>query len=258
MTITLPMPCYNQKRLVMNSSRLFSFVIPALNEEACIEACVRSIQAQREPPFEIIVVDNGSVDATVEIAERLGCRVVHEEKLGLSHARNRGAEVACGDILGFIDADCILSSDWLRAARQCFTQTNIGAISGLSIYVHPNPIKVLWYNQYGLFTSGGAFLSSILFSRMIFAGNNLAIRRQLFLQIGGYEDVIGEGMWLSRRFWKLTGYKGKLCVRMILWNSPRGFEQMGFLSTILYWINASFTRKSQTGYTYKSRSEDQA
>lgn len=231
----------------------FSFIIPALNEEACIAACIQSIQAQGEARYEIIVVDNGSTDRTVEIANQMGCVVVTEQKPGLSHARNRGAEIAQGDIICFIDADCMLSKNWLQAAQRCFSKPGIGAVSGLSIYVHQQLLKLLWYNMYVIVTNVGVLFSSLLLSRMIFAGNNLAIRRELFLQIGGYEPVIGEGMWLSRRFWKLTDYKGILCPKMILWNSPRGFEHLGFLSTLAYWVHGTIFRVSQTGYTYKSR-----
>lgn len=231
----------------------FSFIIPALNEEECIGACIQSIQAQRGAVLEIIVVDNGCTDRTAEIARQLDCVVVSEENPGLSHARNAGADAAQGEILCFIDADGVLSSTWLDAARRCFAKPNTGAVSGLSIYTHPNLLKRLYYNLYTVATSGGAWLSSVLLSRMIFAGNNLAIRRELFLQIGGYEPVIGEGMWLSRRFWKLPGYKGRLCPGMVLWNSPRGFERLGFLRTILYWVRSTATRKSQAGYTYKTR-----
>lgn len=231
----------------------FSFIIPVLNEEAWIASCVQSIQAQGEGLFEIIVVDNGCTDRTVEIAELLGCVVVSETKLGLSHARNAGAKAAKGDILCFIDADGVLSKTWLQAAQRCFANEKIGGVSGLSIYVHPNPLKRLYYNLYVLATNCGAWLSNVLFFRMIFAGNNLAMRRDLFLQIGGYEPVIGEGMWLSRRFWKLKGYQGRFCPGMLLWNSPRGFEQLGFMRTVVYWVKSSLSRKSQTGYTYKSR-----
>ena len=231
----------------------FSFIIPALNEEACIAACIQSIQALHETQLEIIVVDNGCTDRTVEIARQMGCMVISEKKSGLSLARNAGADAAQGDILCFIDADGVLANTWLRAAGRCFAKSNIGAVSGLSIYTHPSLLKRLYYNLYVLVTSGGAWLSSVLFSRMIFAGNNLAIRKELFLQIGGYEPIFGEGMWLSRRFWKLPGYKGMLCPGMLLWNSPRGFEHMGFLSTVRYWVISSITRKSQTGYTYKTR-----
>ncbi len=231
----------------------FSFIVPALNEEDCISACLQSIQGQGDGPVEIIVVDNGCTDRTAAMARQMGCTVVAEAKRGLSHARNRGAEAAHGDILCFIDADGVLSAGWLRAARQCFARPAVGAVSGLSIYTHPNWLKRLWYNLYPAASSGAGLVSSLAFSRMIFAGNNLAIRRDLFLKIGGYEPVIGEGMWLSRRFWGLRGYTGKLCPRMILWNSPRGFEHYGFLRTLRYWIWATRFRVSQAGYTYKSR-----
>jgi glycosyltransferase involved in cell wall biosynthesis len=237
----------------MSSDTLFSFVIPVLNEEACIAACIQSIKAQDEAQVEIIIVDNGCTDRTVEIARQLGCRVVNEEKPGLSNARNRGARAAQGEIVCFIDADGVLSGNWLAAARRGFANPRIGGVSGLSIYTHPNLMKQLLYNLYVVATSGGALLSSVLFSRMIFAGNNLAIRRDLFLRIGGYEPIIGEGMWLSRRFWKLPVYKGRLCLGMVLWNSPRGFEAMGFLRTVLYWVAGAISKKSQAGYSYKSR-----
>jgi glycosyltransferase involved in cell wall biosynthesis len=230
----------------------FSFIIPALNEETCIGACIRSIQAQDAPPHEIIVVDNGCTDRTAELASKLGGAVVGEGKPGLSHARNGGARAASGDILCFIDADGTLAPGWLRAARRSFAWSHIGVVSGPSIYVHPHLRKRLWYNLYTLGVSAAGVLSSRLFGRMVFAGNNLAIRRELFFQIGGYEPVIGEGMWLSRRFWQQSAYQGRFCLSMILWNSPRGFEHHGFLRTMAYWISNSARRGSQEGYTYKT------
>jgi glycosyltransferase involved in cell wall biosynthesis len=234
------------------SAHGFSFVIPALNEEAVLEPCVQSIRSQGGDDIEVIVVDNGSTDRTVEIAGRRGCTVVHEATRGLSHARNRGAEAAHGDVVCFIDADGVLSDDWLRAARACFSDPGVGAASGLSVYTHPNVLKRVWYNTYVIATDMGVLFSSLLFGRMVFAGNNLAIRRELFLRIGGYEDVIGEGMWLSRRFWG-SGYRGKLCRGMLLWNSSRGFDEMGYVRTVAYWVRSSFERRTQAGYSYRSR-----
>jgi glycosyltransferase involved in cell wall biosynthesis len=231
----------------------FSFVIPALDEEAVLEACIRSIRAQDEGASEIIVVDNGSTDRTVEIAERLGCIVVPEERNGISHARNRGAEVAHGDVVCFIDADGVLSPNWLRSARDCFADPAIGAASGLSVYTHRNPLKWLWYNSYVAVTDVGVVLSNLLFGRMLFAGNNLAIRRDIFLRVGGYEPVIGEGMWLSRRFWEVPSHKARFCPGMLLWNSSRGFEAMGYVRTVAYWVRSSFARGGQAGYSYRSR-----
>jgi glycosyltransferase involved in cell wall biosynthesis len=231
----------------------FSFIIPAYNEELCIAACIRSMQVQAEMPYEIIVVDNGCTDRTAEIANQMGCIVVGEEKQGISHARNKGAEIATGDILCFIDADGVLSRNWMLAANACFLKANMGAVSGLSVYTHPNILKAILYNQYVIVTNASALISRLLFSRMIFAGNNFAIRKELFHKIGGYEDVIAEGMWLSRRFWKLNDFTGTFSPKMLLWNSPRGFEHFGFLKTLSYWVRGAILRVSQKNYTYKSR-----
>ncbi|MCS6881306.1 MAG: glycosyltransferase family A protein [Oscillochloridaceae bacterium] len=227
-------------------------MIPALDEEMFIEDCIRSIQAQQDQPHEIIVVDNGSTDQTAALAQQLGCIVVREEKRGLSHARNRGALAASGDIVCFIDADCRLSKGWLRSARRCFARSGIGAVLGPSIYVHASLLKRLWYNLYVVGVVVAVAVSQVFFRRMVFTGNNLAIRRDLFLQLGGYEPVIGEGYWFSRRFWRQSAYQGRFCARMILWNSPRGFEHHGFIRTLAYWIRGTLRRVSQEGYTYKT------
>jgi glycosyltransferase involved in cell wall biosynthesis len=231
----------------------FSFVIPALNEEACLGACLRSIQSQADADTEIVVVDNGSRDHTASIASQMGARVVGEEQRGLSHARNRGARAASGDVVAFVDADGVLSRHWLRAARRCFADPRVGGACGLSVYIHANKLKQLWYNTYTALAAGSALASNGLLSRMIFTGNNLAMRRELFLELGGYEPVIGEGWWLSHRFWRQSRYTGRLCPGMLLWNSPRGFEYHGYLNTLLYWSRATRARASQASYTYKSR-----
>ncbi len=250
--------CKGQEGIIRIS--LFSFIIPTLDEEACLHTCVQSILSQADSSIEIIVADNGSQDQTIPIARSLGCRVVSEPQTGLSFARNAGARAAYGDILCFIDADCILATGWLRTARTCFAWPEVGYVSGPSIYVHCNPLKCAWYNLYTLAISGGGMATSFI-NRPLFAGNNFAIRRELFQQTGGYEDVIGEGLWLSRRLLDMAQsnhadrqrYRGVFCPAMALWNSPRGFEALGFLRTLRYWIASSAARKSQRGYTYKTR-----
>src|SRR4030043_1595511 len=92
----------------MEEKNKFSFIIPAFNEEKLIGECVESIKNQTEKADEIIVVDNNSLDLTSKIAKRLGCRVVKEEKQGISEARNRGAYLASGDVLCFVDADGVV------------------------------------------------------------------------------------------------------------------------------------------------------
>jgi glycosyltransferase involved in cell wall biosynthesis len=90
-----------------------SVVICAYNAESTMEACLQSLLQLRYPNFEVIVVDDGSKDATREIAERFPFRVIHQENKGLSVARNVGIEASSGEYVVFTDSDCVVDPDWL-------------------------------------------------------------------------------------------------------------------------------------------------
>lgn len=110
-----------------------SFVIPAYNEAEYIGECLDSILHYAAGRYlEIIVVDNGSVDKTSEVAKlRPGVRVVREENLGITHARQRGLEEARGDLIAYIDADTRLTPFWLDIAEQTFKEKDdVVSLSG--------------------------------------------------------------------------------------------------------------------------------
>jgi len=93
---------------------LVSIVIPAYNAEKLISFTLESAIAQTWPRKEIIVVNDGSTDATAEVARRYGCRgvtVVSTENQGVSAAKNRGLQVSQGDYIQILDADDILAPD---------------------------------------------------------------------------------------------------------------------------------------------------
>jgi len=103
-------------------SPLISVVIPARNEEAHISRVVRSVLAQcpAGSALEVIVSDDGSTDRTAEKARGAGARVVETGRDGHvggnpAAARNRGASVAAGNPLIFLDADCVPGEGWLES-----------------------------------------------------------------------------------------------------------------------------------------------
>ncbi len=88
------------------SAPLVSVVIPAHNAERFLGEAIESVLAQTYSPVETIVVDDGSTDATVTIAERCdGVKLLRRENRGAAAARNAGVAASRGEILAFLDAD---------------------------------------------------------------------------------------------------------------------------------------------------------
>jgi glycosyltransferase involved in cell wall biosynthesis len=99
---------------------LFSVIIAAYNDWGPLEQCLRSLlQQSNGPPFEVIVVDDGSKESAPEfVRQLLPCRpltIVRQSHAGISAARNRGVQVAKGTVVVFVDADCRLQLNCLAA-----------------------------------------------------------------------------------------------------------------------------------------------
>ena len=124
-----------------NKKLKISLVIPVFNEQDYLGTCLSAIANQTEMPDEVIVVDNGSTDSTVTIAEQFRfVKVIHESCRGVVFARNRGFDLASGDIIGRIDADTILPPRWTENIKEAFTNGSITAVTGpVSYYDMPFP-----------------------------------------------------------------------------------------------------------------------
>src|SRR5689334_7316119 len=91
---------------------LVTVVVAARDEAATIERCVRSLRQQTYPAVEIVVVDDGSTDATGPLAAAAGATVLAGQARGLGAARNRGMASGGGTIVAFVDADAYAAPDW--------------------------------------------------------------------------------------------------------------------------------------------------
>lgn len=141
-----------------------SVIIPAYNEQEYIEKAIKSVINQNESPNEIIVINNNSVDKTVDIAKKLGVRIINEKMQGMIPARNRGFNEAKSDIIARIDADVIVPKDWIKRIKKNFDKKNIDALSGPVSYYDsrivpssPTPSK-LWIKSLSMFSGGKKYL----------------------------------------------------------------------------------------------------
>jgi len=122
-----------------------SVVIPAFNEERIIADCLDALAAQTDPVDEIVLVDNGCTDRTVEIAGRYPLvRVVAEPRKGITYARNAGFDAATGDVIARIDADSVAAPDWAATLRASFADPTVDAVAGLAGIAELSPGGRIW------------------------------------------------------------------------------------------------------------------
>jgi mycofactocin glycosyltransferase len=183
-----------------------SVVIPVKDRVDELRRCLASIAAVDFPKekLEVIVVDDGSRDASPLVARQMGATVVPSGGTGRgpAAARNVGARYATGDILAFIDSDCTASAGWLAELLPAFNDPDTAAVGGAVD---------------GMCTASAvdryeAVMSSLSLGSREQSGNsgddtfylpscNLLVRRSAFLGVGGFRDEmhVGEDVDLTWR-----------------------------------------------------------
>jgi len=216
---------------------MISVVVPALNEEEWIVPCLKSLTSQSDHAHELIVVDGGSSDRTVELAERYADKViVYEGPVGA--ARNLGARSSRGEILAFIDADTIACPSWMEAISHSFEEQETVGATGPTLPTNGSTMDSMLYQ------GATVYLQRILLRLGIphVAGFNCAYRREPFLRVGGFDEVnvLSEDVRLSlkmKRFGRMSFNK-----QMVAFTSPRRLEKYGRTYIVgLYLFNGLLT-----------------
>jgi glycosyltransferase involved in cell wall biosynthesis len=167
----------------------FSVVVPALNEQFSIGACLISLRDQDfRGGYEVIVVDNDSTDNTAAIARSFGGTVVHERQPGVCAARQRGTEEARGEIVVSTDADTTFDRGWLSGIDRTF-RANPGcvAVAGACRY----NAAPWWGSLYVRILFGMVHLVYVLSGRVFYVtATNFAFRKSAWT---GYDTVLTQG-----------------------------------------------------------------
>lgn len=170
-------------------------VIPAYNAERFIERTLQSVLQQTFTDFELIVVNDGSTDATSEIIRRLfgtdaRCRVIDRTNGGLSRARNLGLREARGEFVAFVDSDDLWHPEKL-AYQVAALREGEGRRAG-AVYA---PFRVIdaedrvWTKFDDRPAFSGYMLARHLYGRAVGNGSSLMVRRSVALEVGGFNPV---------------------------------------------------------------------
>jgi glycosyltransferase involved in cell wall biosynthesis len=165
----------------------FSIIIPAYNEGDFVGDCLKSLTSSNFPKneFEVIVVDNGSTDATTSIVqsfEDVSLYSFPEGKVGA--VRNFGVQHSRGELLVFIDADCLVDTDWLATA-DLLAQNSPETVFGGGCILRSDPT---WVETYWLLERQG---QTALPKHLL--GASIVIPRTLFELVGRFDEDISAG-----------------------------------------------------------------
>ena len=104
-------------------------VIPVLDDAEALADCLARLRAQ-SVPVEVLVVDNGSTDDSVEVARRAGARVIVERAAGIPAAASTGLDSCTSDLVARVDADTRLPVDWASRVIAAFNDESVAAVTG--------------------------------------------------------------------------------------------------------------------------------
>jgi glycosyltransferase involved in cell wall biosynthesis len=170
-----------------------SIILPAWNEQALIERCLRSLLAIDEPPIQIIVIAGGT-DDTLAIARRLeGERVTVREQRpgqGKQRALREGLALATGEIIYLTDADCIVPADAFRFLISPIVEGRYDAATGGSLPLPDQLSNALVRYQWGKDRFWGDMQGPTTGGVL---GRNCAIRRTTLDQLGAFDDDVSSG-----------------------------------------------------------------
>jgi glycosyltransferase involved in cell wall biosynthesis len=183
-----------------------SVVVCTSNRDSALRNCLVSLEAQRVPPGEILVVDN-SLDGNANslCSTFRGLQYVHEPRQGLSIARNTGVRASSNRIVAFTDDDVEVHPSWTAEIARVFLDDALEAMTGLVLPACLNtPARRYFELELGGFEGG---YTPVLFESSFFrhtrstgapawkvgAGANMAFRRTLFDRIGFFDERLGAG-----------------------------------------------------------------
>jgi len=206
---------------------MISIIIPTLNEEKKIQSCLNSLVNQTLNDFEVLIVDGGSHDTTLNIVREFGPRIIEVPKKrahDVSCARNEGIKVSKGDILVFLDADTLLSTNCLEVLDDCFRSPRVVGVSCQTLPLDGNHLENLLYRCNNLLID----LSNRMRMNQFSYFSCLGYKRDSVTQVGGFREDLHacEDIDLARRLSRLGKFVFTKKARCL--TSPRRLRQWSY------------------------------
>lgn len=202
-----------------------SVVVCAYNAEPTIDECLEAALRLDYPDYEVIVVNDGSTDATAEIARQYPVRLISTENRGLSSARNTGLDAARGEIVAYLDSDAYPDRHWLQYLANGFETADVVGVGGPNLPPPGDgPIAACVARSPG--GPAHVLLSDTVAEHI--PGCNMAFRAGALREVGGFDPrfmTAGDDVDMC---WRLQGRGATLgfCAAALVWHHRRNSVRM--------------------------------
>jgi cellulose synthase/poly-beta-1,6-N-acetylglucosamine synthase-like glycosyltransferase/peptidoglycan/xylan/chitin deacetylase (PgdA/CDA1 family) len=201
----------SRRKIVSGISPACSIIVPAYNEGAVIQSCLKSLLASDYPKYEILMIDDGSKDNTVALAHEIvdsRLRIISKPNGGKASALNYGIERARGPVIVAIDADTVFQPDTLTKLLRHFSDPRVGAVSGNTRIANRNSLLTkLQSLEYVVGFNLDRRMGDLFDCITVVPGAIGAFRRDVLQKIGGFAyDTLAEDTDLTLHI-KEAGYR---------------------------------------------------
>ena len=206
-----------------------SVIVPTLQEQDYI-ATILSQLSKTDPPVEVIVVDGGSQDKTVETARQFTEQVYRTSKRGIAAGRNYGAKKASGEILIFMDTDITIPANFQEKVLRTFKDSTVVGATCNIMPLDNETRTTAFFRLYNL------IIRTTSRFRPHSRGEFLAVRRKAFQQIEGFNETMPclEDHDFAYRLSKLGRFA--FISDLTVYESLRRFKKLGFGRVVGTWM----------------------
>ncbi|MCD1258460.1 glycosyltransferase family 2 protein [Paenibacillus athensensis] len=200
----------------MERKPLVSVVIPNYNYAKTLPRCLDSLMQQTYQPLEIIVVDDGSTDNSVEIIQKYPCKLIRTQNKGVSSARNTGVAESAGEIVFFLDSDVALFEDAIANTVDAFRKDEtLGSVCGIyakealftdSLFEEYRTLQGYYWRK-----SSEGYVTAGFFSLG-------AVKKSVFIELGGFNENLNNSEDIE------FGHRLNINYRLLLTSTVMGYH----------------------------------
>lgn len=218
----------------------FSIVISTLNEEYYLPKLLDDLKKQKENNFELIIIDGGSTDKTVSVANKYKnnfnhFKLIKSDKKNLCYQRNFGAKKSDGRYLIFLDADIRINKDYLSTIKKVIEK---GSYSFMTTYQFDDSDK---FDTFLIQLTNYTLELLKLINKQMAPGYNFIILKEVFTKVGGFNEkaTISEDHDLSMRIQE-AGVSIHIIPKKLLKWSFRRIKKVGYIPILFKYGVATF------------------